>query len=197
VVREANPSAAAGATRPLPAIAADVVGREAELEAISRLLDDPAAGPRALLLEGAPGAGKTTLWRTGLEILAAGAGRLLACCPAETEAALPFSALGDLLEPLLDEELAALPEPQRVALEVALQRVAPTDRPTKRFAVSLAVRAAPARASGSCAQFRPGGRKLLFALRRDFARVGAGGMPARLGRCNPHLPERGAGTVSG
>jgi DNA-binding CsgD family transcriptional regulator len=130
--------AARGSTRPLLS-AADVVGREAELAAIEGLLSHPADGPGALLLEGEPGIGKTTLWQVGLERGRELSHRVLSCRPAETEAALPFSALGDLLEPVLDEALPRLPEPQRLALEVALQRVAPPEDPTDRFAVSLAV----------------------------------------------------------
>ncbi len=38
----------------------EVVGREAELEAIGAFLGDPAS--RALVLEGEAGIGKTTLW---------------------------------------------------------------------------------------------------------------------------------------
>jgi MoxR-like ATPase len=43
---------------------AEVVGREAELEAIDRFLGSEAG--RALVLEGEPGIGKTTLWRVAL-----------------------------------------------------------------------------------------------------------------------------------
>jgi hypothetical protein len=43
-----------------------VVGREAELATIREFVAGIAAGPRSLLLEGAVGIGKTTLWRAGL-----------------------------------------------------------------------------------------------------------------------------------
>ena len=39
-----------------------LIGRQAELAAISSFLDDVPSGPAALLLEGQAGIGKTTLW---------------------------------------------------------------------------------------------------------------------------------------
>jgi MoxR-like ATPase len=44
-------------------MSAPVVGRQRELAAIERLIAGLAAGPRALVLEGAPGIGKTTARR--------------------------------------------------------------------------------------------------------------------------------------
>ncbi|HUQ21542.1 MAG TPA: AAA family ATPase [Gaiellaceae bacterium] len=114
-----------------------VVGREAELELITELFDR-SGDPRVVLLEGEPGIGKSILWEAGVRIASERSGRVLSCRPAETEAVLPFSALGDLLEPLLDEALPLLPDPQRLALEVALLRTAPPATPTDRLAVSQA-----------------------------------------------------------
>jgi tRNA A37 threonylcarbamoyladenosine biosynthesis protein TsaE len=45
---------------------ARVVGRETELATIREFVAGIAAGPRDLLLKGAVGIGKTTLWRAGL-----------------------------------------------------------------------------------------------------------------------------------
>ncbi len=119
--------------------AAKVVGRESELAAIAEFLRRDADGPGGLLLEGEPGIGKTTLWLAGVGRARGRSHRVLSCRPAEAEAGLPFAALEDLLEPVLDDALPSLSQPQRVSLEVALQRVAPPDDPTERFAVSLAV----------------------------------------------------------
>ena len=44
---------------------ADILGREAEVQAVGRFLDGPA--PAALILEGPAGIGKTTVWLAGLE----------------------------------------------------------------------------------------------------------------------------------
>ena len=40
-----------------------VVGRDAELGSVVGFLDRAAAAPTALVLEGEPGIGKSTLWR--------------------------------------------------------------------------------------------------------------------------------------
>src|SRR5688572_27549033 len=102
-----------------------VVGREQELKSIADFLDAVPSGPSALVLEGEPGIGKTTVWREGIRS-AEGAGFcVLACRPSEPEAKLSFSALADLAEPLA-EGLTDLPEPQRVALDVALLKRSPS-----------------------------------------------------------------------
>src|SRR5919106_3467580 len=44
-----------------------VIGREVELAALASFLDDVPRGSTALVLEGAAGMGKTTLWRGGGE----------------------------------------------------------------------------------------------------------------------------------
>jgi DNA-binding CsgD family transcriptional regulator len=120
---------------------ASIVGREAELKALAGLIDEPTDGPRVLLLEGEAGIGKTTLWRWGVDRARDRRHVVLSCRPAETEVALPFAALGDVLEPNLDEILAELTAPQRVALEIALARVEPTER-LGRLAVGRAALAA-------------------------------------------------------
>ena len=95
-----------------------VVGRDRELERLRAVLDAPSAWPAALLLEGIAGAGKTALWSAGVEL--ARDRRVLRARPTGAEAQLAFSALGDLLEGLPGEVLAALPGLQRRALEAAL-----------------------------------------------------------------------------
>ena len=74
------------------------------------------------MLEGEAGIGKTALWREGVAAARAASFRVLSCAPAEVEAALSYSSLADLLEGVEPEVLAALPAPQRDALEVALLR---------------------------------------------------------------------------
>ncbi len=95
-----------------------VVGRDREL-AVLRSFVDEMEGAAALVLEGAAGIGKTTLWRAVVDHAAARR-RVLAARPAAAEARLSFSALADLLRPVLDEALSAVPSPQRRALESAL-----------------------------------------------------------------------------
>jgi len=91
-----------------------ILGREEELAAIARFIDDDRAGPRAFVLEGEAGIGKTTLWREGLR-LAEGKGLALASQASETETGLSFTVLGDLLSPVLDRALEDLPTRQRSA----------------------------------------------------------------------------------
>jgi len=119
--------------------AAVVVGRERELGAVERLLDASGGAPRALVLEGAAGIGKTSVWQAALERATDRGFRALTCRPVEAEAKLSFASLADLLEPVVDDGLTELPEPQRVALEVALLRAAPRSVPRDRRAIGTAV----------------------------------------------------------
>src|SRR5829696_3469642 len=110
-----------------------VIGRERELETLRDVIGGIERGPSALVLEGPPGAGKTTLWRAAVEAARQRGLRVLDTRPAETEAKLAFAGLADLLEDVVDEVLPLLPPPQRRALAVALlledaEAAAPEDR---------------------------------------------------------------------
>src|SRR5512143_2639745 len=107
----------------------EVVGREWELDSALRFLDQLEAGACAFLVDGEAGIGKTTLWQAAVAAAAERRLRVLSSRPVEAETALPFAALGDLLERVGDDVLGGLPGPQRAALEVALLRAAPTGRP--------------------------------------------------------------------
>jgi DNA-binding CsgD family transcriptional regulator len=97
-----------------------VIGREEELASLSAFVERIADGPAALVLEGEPGVGKTTLWRSGIEAALDRSVRVLAASPTESETAMSFAAIGDLLADSASGILPELPAPQRVALEVAL-----------------------------------------------------------------------------
>lgn len=116
-----------------------VVGRSVELQAVDHLLDHLAHEPGALLLEGSPGIGKTTVWRQVGVRAAERAMLVLSCRPVEAEVKQTFAALADLLEPVADRVLPRLPDPQRVALEVALLRTSPAGPPPNARAVGAAV----------------------------------------------------------
>src|ERR671911_826435 len=120
-------------------MAGDVIGREPELEILDRFLDALRAGPGALLLSGDAGIWKTTVWKEGLHGARERGYRTLSCGPVEAETRLSYAALGDLLEPVLEEALPTLPEPQRRALEVALLRAPSSGARANQRAVSLAV----------------------------------------------------------
>src|SRR5215469_7010691 len=102
-----------------------VHGGSAEFARIGDFLGEVDSGPVALLIEGAAGIGKTTLWSAGIGMARRRGWRVLSCHPVQSEVAVSFSALGDLLEPVSREVLAALPGPQRRALDVALLRAEP------------------------------------------------------------------------
>ena len=97
-----------------------VVGREAELDRIHAFLGRRDELPAGLVLEGQAGAGKTTLWRAGVDAAATSGYLVLACRAAGAEVQLSHGTLTDLLEPHLGSVLATLPKPQQRALEVAL-----------------------------------------------------------------------------
>jgi hypothetical protein len=102
-----------------------VVGRAAELRRLDRFVREGEPGTSIVLI-GAPGIGKTTLWEHAL-----GSARDAGCCvlaarPTGGAAQLPFGGLIDLCDPLGEAELAILPGPQRRALEQALMRTEPT-----------------------------------------------------------------------
>src|SRR5207245_8140352 len=84
-----------------------IVSRAAELARLDALLTALTRGEGgALVLHGEAGIGKTTLLDTLAE-RCDGAVTVVRACGAETEAELAFSALADLLEPVLDDDFDA------------------------------------------------------------------------------------------
>ena len=107
------------------AAALAIVGREDELATFDEFLDADDQPSRALVLDGDPGIGKTTLWRYAVARAEAGPSRVLSCVPARSEAPLAYASLRDLLDGVGDELVSRLPSPQRRALEIALLRADP------------------------------------------------------------------------
>jgi DNA-binding CsgD family transcriptional regulator len=114
-----------------------IVARSEELER-GRAYLAAADGLRGLVVKGAAGMGKTTVWQALVDEAAAGGRLVLSCRAAAAEATYAFASLSDLLAPLVDESLELLPEPQRVALEVALLHASPPRTPLNRRAVGVA-----------------------------------------------------------
>ncbi len=100
----------------------ELIGRQWEIAGADRFLDDISAGPAAMLLEGDAGIGKTTVWRAAVDAARRRSYRVLVCRASESESALSFLGLGDLLDGMDEDVLDALPQPQRRALEFALRR---------------------------------------------------------------------------
>src|SRR5262249_9185288 len=76
-----------------------------------------------------PGIGKTTIWEAGVRSASARGLRVLAARPTEAETSLAYAGLTDLLADIDDDAFAALPAPQRHALDVALLRAVPEGSP--------------------------------------------------------------------
>jgi DNA-binding CsgD family transcriptional regulator len=109
---------------------AATIGRNDELAAVEEFLRSVADVRGALVLEGEPGVGKTTLWRWAVTRARELNIRVLAANPVEAETKLSLSTLGDLLGGVLDEVLPALPGPQRRILEIALLLEETNEAPT-------------------------------------------------------------------
>ena len=117
-------------------MAAPIVGREAELSVLDAFLASDGR-PRALVLTGGPGIGKTTLWDAAVETGRGRGLRVLAARASDADTQLSFAALIDLLDGVDEDELATLPPPRRHALEVALLRAQPSGAPPEPHAIAL------------------------------------------------------------
>jgi DNA-binding CsgD family transcriptional regulator len=98
---------------------ADLVGRERELAAIAEFLKTDTVAC-AVVIEGEPGIGKTTVWEAAVSSALERGFRPLRARPGDSEAKLAFSGLADLLGEALPDVLIELPPPQRRALKIAL-----------------------------------------------------------------------------
>jgi DNA-binding CsgD family transcriptional regulator len=97
-----------------------VVGRDVELAVLADFLAAGQATPQGLVLDGAAGIGKTTLFDATVMQARQQGFAVFSCRPAAAEAAFSFAALADLLSPVLADGLRRLPAPQRRALAAAL-----------------------------------------------------------------------------
>lgn len=102
----------------------DLVGREDEVRsALDVVLGS--APELAVLVEGAPGIGKTTVLDVVLEAVRSHGSLVLETRASEVESGLGLLGLHDLLDPVAPDVLRMLPEPQRQRLEAALGLAAP------------------------------------------------------------------------
>ncbi len=118
-----------------------LVGRANEVAALDAVLADTLAEPRALLIEGEPGIGKTTLLRQLLAIAGNRGYAILSSRPTRSEMELSYAGLVELLGGMDDHVLAALPGPQARVLKVLLRREEP-DAALDRLSLGLATVAA-------------------------------------------------------
>jgi DNA-binding CsgD family transcriptional regulator len=111
-----GPSAGRGSS------ASAVLGREGELVTVHRFIADERPEPSALLIDGAAGIGKTTLFdQTVGEARELGLAGMVAR-PGRAETDLSYSALIELLGRIEDDVIEALPTPQTQALNRLLRR---------------------------------------------------------------------------
>jgi DNA-binding CsgD family transcriptional regulator len=115
-----------------------VIGREAERDAIGSWVD--ADRPGLLRIEGVAGIGKSTLWSWAVGLSAARGDRVMAWRASVAERDIAFAVLTALLDvPMVSAILAGLAGPRRRALDVALGRIDPGQRPPEPGLVGLAV----------------------------------------------------------
>ncbi|MGE5274679.1 MAG: AAA family ATPase [Verrucomicrobiota bacterium] len=114
-----------------------IVGRESEVAVVEAFLgSDRGAGVLAVV--GEAGIGKTTVWEHAVVHARESGATVLVARPAESEAKLSFAGLTDLLSPVPPSLVAALPAPQREAIDVVLLK-AEAARPPGRRLVGTAV----------------------------------------------------------
>lgn len=122
----------------MEAAALAIVGRDEELSLVAAFLEAPDELPAALLLEGEAGIGKSTVWRQGVELARGNGFLVLETRPSESETALSFAGLGDLLGEATADVLPELPPPQEQALAVALLLRDPGGAPPDQRGISTA-----------------------------------------------------------
>jgi DNA-binding CsgD family transcriptional regulator len=118
------------------AAAFGLFGREDDLRVTSTVLADGGS----VVAAGEPGVGKSSLLKVAGQLAQRGGRRVLSVMPTPFERGLPFAGLAELLGQVPEGMARELPEPQRRALDVALQRAEPDGPEADALAVPLAVR---------------------------------------------------------
>ncbi len=117
---------------------ARVVSREPQASAIADFLSSLVAEPAALVMEGEPGIGKTTLWLDAVERARAHGFHVMAARPVAAESVLAYASLADMLNGVDPEVLTELPGAQRAALDRVLLRAGAESAPADQRAVAAA-----------------------------------------------------------
>jgi ATP/maltotriose-dependent transcriptional regulator MalT len=104
----------------MPGVGAE--SRPLEGRTVGGFLASATSEPSALLIEGEPGIGKTTLWLATQELARDRGFRVLSARAAAAESVLAYTALADLLDGVPAAAWADLPEPQRAAVDQVLLR---------------------------------------------------------------------------
>src|SRR4051794_14379713 len=117
-------------------MSARVISREPQAAEIAAFLTSVVAAACALVIEGEPGIGKTTLWLQTIARAEADGFRVMAARPVDAESVLAYTSLADVLDGIDTAVLADLPEPQRRALDRVLLRGDAADSPADQRAVA-------------------------------------------------------------
>ena len=149
---------------------------------MTTFLATAATEPAALVAEGEPGIGKTTLCLSAIELAEERGFLVLSARPAEAESVLAYASLADLLAGVDSSVLTDLPTPQRLAIDRVLLRAEAEDLSTDQRAVGagfvsvvelLAEKAPVLVAIDDLQWLDPSSRNVIaFAARRLSARVG-------------------------
>jgi DNA-binding CsgD family transcriptional regulator len=115
-----------------------VVSRPLEIRAVSKFLESAAHQPSALVIEGEPGIGKTTLWLSAVERARDNGCRVFSARVGRAESMLAYAAVADLLRDVDANILAGLPDVQRLAVDRVLLRASSEDHATDQRVVAAA-----------------------------------------------------------
>jgi DNA-binding CsgD family transcriptional regulator len=119
-------------------MAVRAVSRRAEEQAVVDFLGAVPQAPSALVIEGDPGIGKTTLWLEAVDRARERGFVVLANRAVAAESVLAYAALADLLSDVDESIWADLPAPQQQSLDAALLRHRDQAAPTDARAVAAA-----------------------------------------------------------
>jgi DNA-binding CsgD family transcriptional regulator len=119
-------------------MAVQAASRRAQEQAVVDFLGAVPEAPCALVIEGDPGIGKTTLWLEAVDRAREHGFVVLASRAVEAESVLAYAALADLLRHVDESIWADLPAPQQQSLDAALLRHRDQAAPSDARAVAAA-----------------------------------------------------------
>jgi DNA-binding CsgD family transcriptional regulator len=117
-----------------------IAGRDAEIAEIGRFLQRARDQASALHIVGEPGIGKTAIFLEAQRLAADAGFAVLSCRPGLAESAFALAAVADIVRDIPPVYWAALPVPQRRAVEVALYLAEPGDDQVEQSAIAAGVR---------------------------------------------------------
>jgi DNA-binding CsgD family transcriptional regulator len=112
-------------------------GRSTEARVVENFLNSASTAPSALVIEGDPGIGKTTLWLSALDQARERGFVVLAARASETDSVLAYTSVADLLADA-GIDWTPLPDPQRLAIDRILVRANTDGQPTDQRTVAAA-----------------------------------------------------------